>query len=128
MRAYDFFVHQNTRGVLQKESIFSNFKNAASLLVLANLPCSAIRFERMQAMVMSAITFMGTMLSGTEKENEVNAAVGDCLDQIASYKDYQLGLLPDVRDNFTAEIRRSISRQDMLEIVVWFYLTMTNQF
>ena len=79
-------------------------------------------------MVVSAITFMGTMLSGTERESEVNAAVGDCLDQIASYKDYQLGLLPDVRDNFTAEIRRSISRQDMLEIVVWFYLTMTNQF
>ena len=88
MRAYDFFVHQNTRGVLQKDSILSNFKNAASLLVLANLPCSTIRFERMQSMVMSAITFMGTILSGTERENEVHTSIGDLLHQIASYKDY----------------------------------------
>ena len=78
-------------------------------------------------MVVTALTFMGNILSDTERVNEVNNTVGECLDQIESFKNYQLGLLRDIRDNFTAEIRGSISRQVMLEIVVWFYLTMTNQ-
>ena len=65
--------------MLQKEKIVENFKSAASLLVLANLPCSHVRFERMQVMVLTALTLLGDMMKGSENEAQVNASIADCM-------------------------------------------------
>ena len=58
----------------------------------------------------------------------ISDGIEDCMCQFDRFKEFQLCLLKDMKEQVVTDIRQRITRQDMLEIIVWFYLTMTGQF
>ena len=67
------------------------------------------------------------MARDTEWYAEISDGIEDCMYQFDWFKEFQLCLLKDMKNQVITDIRRKITRQDMLEIIVWFYLTMTDQ-
>ena len=81
----------------------------------------------MQEMVRKAFAFMDQMARDLEWYGDISDGIEDCMYQFDRFKEFQLCLLKDMKEQVVADIRRRITRQDMLEIIVWFYLTMTDQ-
>ena len=67
------------------------------------------------------------MTHDLEWYGDISDGIEDCMYQFDRFKEFQLCLLKDMKAQVVADIRRRITRQDMLEIIVWFYLTMTDQ-
>lgn len=77
-------------------------------------------------MVRKALSFVGSMTRDFECYGQISAGNEDCLLQVDRFREFQLCLLRDMKDQVIADIREQLTRQDTLEIVVWFYLSMTD--